>query len=48
MVKLHAEHGGFEDVVMEAESAGAPKPERRFEAVLYTLQRCSMTKNGSI
>jgi hypothetical protein len=35
MVKLHAEHGGFEDVVMEAESAGAPKPKRRFEAVSY-------------
>jgi len=47
MVKLHAEHGGFEDVVVWWRLK-APKPKRRFEAVLYPLQRCSMIKNGSI
>ena len=30
MVKLHAEHGGFEDVVMEAESAGRAKTKTPF------------------
>ncbi len=51
MVKLHTEHGGFDDClffVMEAERAGAPKPKRRFVPPRSIDAVPSTTKNGSI